>query len=249
MDELFDTWCEATEEIDQNKTLWRATEKLDGRSTCIPEIARRVRSHYSSDEEISEFLAVLGFEKTADVLATLYPEGPKGRSADLGEIFGTEIIEEWCDHDVPIRKLRDKDHREQAMRGEDIIGVKIGEDDELYLLKGEAKSARSLSTSTVEEARASLEANAGRPTAHGLMFTARRLLGSGSSDDRDLGARVLTEVAHAAVPKSRLAHCFFAFTGNAAGEMLDDDFTAADGSRGLPHARPRSELERLSLDR
>lgn len=231
MDDLFDTWCDTEEEEDGRKTLWRATECPDGREAVLDEIAVRTRSHYVSDVEIASFLEALGYAEAADVMRTQYPVKATGRSADLGEILNTEIIEEWCGHTVPIRKLRDKDHREQAMRGEDVIGVKIDDEDRLCLLKAEAKSARSLGEAKVMEARAALESNSGRPTAHSLVFIGRRLLESNVEEKRSLGARILQESVRSAVPKTRVTHCMFAFTGNKAGEMLDNDFTDADPGR------------------
>lgn len=231
MDDLFDTWCEADEETSGRKTLWRAKEKEGAREEVLEEIARRTRSHYVSDLEIAHFLEASGYHHAAKAVKEQYPDKPTGRSADLGEILGTEIIEEWCKHKVPIRKLRDKDHREQAMRGEDVIGIKIDDQNRLCLLKAEAKSARSLAEATVIKARNALDHNYGRPTAHAMMFVARRLLKSDSAEDQEIGKRLLQESVQSAVPKSRLSHCLFAFTGNKAGEMLDNDFENAEEGR------------------
>ena len=46
------------------------------------------------------------------------------RSGDLGEIYATE----WIDSSerrlrAPIKRLRWKDHRNMAMRGDDVIGI------------------------------------------------------------------------------------------------------------------------------
>jgi hypothetical protein len=229
--ELFDTWCDTSEETDGRKTLWRATEEDNGRAVVLDEIAERARSHYVSDDEIATFLEVLGYDDAADVIRENYPEGATARSADLGEILCAEIVEEWCDHNVPIRKLRYKDHREQALRGEDVIGVRLTEENQLSILKGEAKSAQALSTDTVTSAREGLEANSGRPTAHAMIYLARKLLNSGSLDDQSLGELILKESKRAEVPKDRIAHCLFVLSGNPANDMLDDDFEAADGGR------------------
>ena len=141
-----------------------------------------------------------------------------------------EVIEEWCDFEVPIRKLRYKDHRDQAMRGEDVIGVGNAAGGQLRLLKAEAKSAQALSTGTVQSAREGLEANSGRPTAHSLIYLARRLIDMGGAK-AELGKKILIEAVSNAVPKNQITHCLFAITGNPAVEMLDDDFANADGTR------------------
>lgn len=230
MEDLFDTWLEASEETEGRKILWRATEADGKRESVIDELCLRTRSHYSRDEEIAAFLEVLDYDEAADIVRQNYPEGAIGRSGDLGEILCAEVIEEWCEFDVPIRKLRYKDHREQAMRGEDVIGVRHDDGGRLCLLKAEAKSAQALSAATVEAARQGLEKNSGRPTAHSMIFVARRLLEQGQPQE-ELGREILQEASRNAVPGTRIAHCLFAVTGNAAGEMLDDDFANASGGR------------------
>lgn len=230
MDDLFDTWFDATEEKDDRKTLWRATETADQRAEILPELCARTRSHYVTDQDIATFLDALDYPEAAEIVRENYPEGSTGRSGDLGEILCTEVIEEWCAFDVPIRKLRYKDHREQAMRGEDVIGFRHDENGQLCLLKGEAKSAQSLSTDTVNAAREGLNANSGRPTGHAMTYVARRLLDQGG-DNEALGKEILQESARRAVPKTRVTHCMFTVTGNAAAKMIDDDFENAEVGR------------------
>ncbi len=231
MIKLFDTWCEATEEVDGRKTLWRITEDNGTRHKILKHLGEYIQSHYISDQEVATFLEALDLPETAKAIRTLFPETSIGRSGDLGEILATELIEEWCDYDVPIRKLRDKDHRNQAMRGEDVIGVRDNEDGKLELLKAEAKSAQSLSAATVNEARAGLEMNDGRPSPHALIFIARRLLETSDEVKKELGKKLLAEANRRDVPKSRIAHLLFALTGNAAANMIDEDFDKADGGR------------------
>lgn len=230
MKNFFDTWLTASEETDQRKTLWRATEAVSERSNAVSELVIRTRSHYVKDDEVAMFLDTLGYDGAAEIIRTNYPEGPTCRSGDFGEILCAEIIEEWCDFEVPIRKLRYKDHRDQAMRGEDVIGVGETENGQLRLLKAEAKSAQSLSTDTVQSARDGLEANLGRPTPHSLIYLARRLLDMGG-EKAELGKRILIETVSQAVPKGHTTHCLFTITGNPAVEMIDDDFANADGTR------------------
>lgn len=230
MDELFDTWLDATEEIDERATLWRATETPDQREDAVLELVARTRTHYVKNEEIATFLDILGYDGAADVIRTTLPEGRTCRSGDLGEILCAEVIEEWCDFEVPIRKLRYKDHRDQAMRGEDVIGVDDNVEGRFRLLKAEAKSAQALSTNTVESAREGLEANSGRPTPHSMIYLARLLLNMGGANE-ELGKKILEEASSEAVPKNRITHCLFALTGNPAIEMLDDDFANVDKTR------------------
>ena len=145
MSELYDNWCDEDRTRRRRKTLWRLSELEDGREHALDELPGRVLSHYVSDEEVAEFLETLGYPAAAECIRTLLPEGPIGRSGDLGEILAAEFVEERLGYDVPVRKLRDKDHRNMPMRGEDVIGVAHDDDDRLTLLKGEAKSAQALS--------------------------------------------------------------------------------------------------------
>lgn len=231
MTEIFEIWCEAEIAEDGRKTQWRIAEREGGRALIIKELATRLRDHYVSDHEIALFLEELGYEATAAIIREQYPKTKKGMSADLGEILAAELTEEWLGHHVPVKKLRHKEHRDQAMRGEDIVGVDYDDQDRLKLLKGESKSAQSLATATVEDARSALEANYGRPTAHGLIFLGRMLIAGDDEERRSLGADILKEAVVSAVPRQRIAHLLFTLTGNAAGQMLDDDFDEADGRR------------------
>ena len=61
----------------------------------------------------------LGYKVAAKILSEAMPQTPKGRSGDLGEILATELVEEEIGLRVPVRRLRYKDGRNMAMRGDD----------------------------------------------------------------------------------------------------------------------------------
>ena len=91
-------------------------------------------------------------------LSEAMPQTPKGRSGDLGEILATELVEEEIGLRVPVRRLRYKDGRNMAMRGDDFIGAGYdGAGEKVWLLKGEAKSNKVLGKATVTSARKVLE--------------------------------------------------------------------------------------------
>lgn len=230
MQDFFNTWLDVSKKTKQKKKLWRATEADGQRESALDELPTRVRTHYIKDSEIAIYLELLGYKGAAKAIRLNYPKGPKGRSADIGEILCTEVVEEWCKFEVPIRKLQYKDHREQAMRGEDVIGVRRDNSGRFCLLKGEAKSAQSLSTETVKSARNGLERNSGRPSSHSIIFLARRLFEQGEQK-KALGKEILLEAYRKSVSKDRITHCIFAITGSPAKQMLDDDFDNADGTR------------------
>jgi hypothetical protein len=52
-----------------------------------------------------------------------------------------------------VRRLRYKDGREMALRGDDFIGAAYDPNDKLWLLKGEAKSNKTLDKTTITNAR------------------------------------------------------------------------------------------------
>ena len=236
---LYSTWCDSRSSVDGTKTLWLLTETERGRALALEELPRRVLDHFVSLEEIAEFVAALGYPKAAKCIGELLPEGAIGRSADLGEILAVEFVEELLDYTVPIRRLRYKDHRDMPMRGEDVIGVARGDEDQLELLKGEAKSARSLSQGTVESARAKLEADHGRPSAQGLMFVARQLIGSEDPDRKELGREILQAAGDQEISEDRLAHLLFTLSGNAVEDVLSADLDGADGKHAQFSANVR----------
>lgn len=137
--ELYKHWCEADRTRCRRKMLWRLSEREDGRGHVLDELPGRVLNHYVSDDEVEKLLEALDYREAAKCIRTLLPKKKIGRSGDLGEILAVEFVEERLGYEVPVRKLRDKDHREMAMRSEDVIGVALDDDDRLTLLKGEAR--------------------------------------------------------------------------------------------------------------
>lgn len=231
MTELYEYWCDDDRSRDRRKTLWRLSELEGGREHALEELPGRVLNHYVSDDEVAEIVETLGYPEAAECIRTLLPEGAIGRSGDLGEILAAEFVEERLGYEVPVRKLRDKDHRDVAMRGEDVIGVAHEDDDRLALLKGEAKSAQALSRQTIEKARKRLDEDHGRPSAHSLIFVARKLIQSDDPDRKELGREILREATSRAMPRRNLAHLLFTLTGNRVVQHIRNDLDGADASR------------------
>jgi len=109
--------------------------EVDGtRSNVLEAIRELVRSHYVDPRVTAKRLAALDAPKTADLFREHLPTRKKARSGDLGEALATEIAEQELDYHVPIRRLRWKDGREMALRGDDIIGI-ARKKDKLRMLK------------------------------------------------------------------------------------------------------------------
>jgi hypothetical protein len=228
---VFDEWCDIAEwTFSQRKMLYLLTELDDGRQAIEDELVERVRSHYDELENIADDVEVLGFPAAANLLRERLPTTPRARSGEMGEILATEFVEFQTDFRIPVRRLRYKDGREMALRGDDFLGVRIDDEERLLLLKGEAKSRRYMPTQVIEEAREHLSNTDGRPTPISLLFIADRLM-EGAGPDRLLGRRIRSEVAFRSVPKSRITHALFTLWATIVEDGLDDDLTAAETGR------------------
>jgi hypothetical protein len=230
--ELFQTWCDFCEEEDARKRYWSFSEKKGGREAIRKLLAKTMRSHYDRLERIAEDMARLGYEGAAAILEAAIPKKPKARSGDLGEILATELVEEKVQLKVPVRRLRYKDGREMAMRGDDFIGAGYGTDDgKLWLLKGEAKSNEVLGKTTVTNARKVLDRDNGRCTPDSLLFVANRLLESADEKEVALGRVIRDEVGCNSLRPDRIDHMLFTLSGNHPPAALGDNFESASTDR------------------
>jgi hypothetical protein len=128
-------------------------------------------STYAAEERVARVLARLGKPEAAKLIADQLPQTPQIRSGDLGEIYATEWINAHSGYRAPIKRLRLKDHRNMAMRGDDVIGmIHDPATQRLRFLKTEAKSRIDLRAQTLQEARAGLDKDGGLPSAHALSF-------------------------------------------------------------------------------
>lgn len=225
---MFDDWCEIKRRKRGKKQLFRLCEKPEGREAIREELIERVRSHYDKLEQIADDVERLGFPAASAILKERMPRTRRTRSGEIGEIIATEFIEYHTDFSVPVRRLRYKDGREMALRGDDFLGVDEDGSERLVFLKGESKSRRSMSNSVVTAARERLSDHHGRPTPISLLFVADRLLNSADRRDRSLGRKIRDEVAHKTVRPKRITHGLFALSGNAADAMVNADLIAAD---------------------
>lgn len=230
--ELYETWCESTKEKDKRKHYWTYVEKEGGRDEIFDKLAETIRSHYDRLERIAEDVERLGYGIAAKILGEALPQNSKARSGDLGEILATELVEEEIGLRVPVRRLRYKDGRNMAMRGDDFIGAGYdSEGEKLWLLKGEAKSNKVLSKATVTSARKVLNRDNGRCTPDSLLFVANRLLESNDADDNELGRSLRDEVGVKSLHADRIDHMLFTVSGNGPHTSLKEDLNAAGTDR------------------
>ena len=225
---MFEDWCDI-EELGQEdkKFLFTLMEKRGGRAVVMAVLIDRVRSHYDDLEHIADDVKELGFPDAAAILRERLPQTPGARSGEIGEILATEFIEFTTDFRVPVRRLRYKDGRNMALRGDDFLGVQEIDDDRFLLLKGEAKSRRQLSSTVVAKAREALSNYDGRPTPISLLFITDRLLEAGGADEA-LGRKLRHEVAKRTVQSDRITHALFVLSARAPEGTLKNDLEAAD---------------------
>lgn len=233
MTKLFATWCDHDNSERGLKRYLKLTEKKGGRAAVLDNLGETVRSHYERLDRIADDVSQLGFEGAAAILKEILPTTSRARSGDLGEILASELTEELLEFEVPVRRMRFKDGRENPMRGDDFIGVNFcADDDGLWLLKGEAKSRGTLNKATITEAREALQRHEGRCTPMSLLFVANRLLESEDSDKAALGRLIRNEVGRKALAKHRIDHALFTLSGNGPVPALMEDFEAAEAGRG-----------------
>jgi hypothetical protein len=228
---LLKDWCDKEDTKDARKRYLTFLEKEDGREAIRDALAETMRSHYDRLDRIADDVARLGYDGAAEILRTVLPTSAKARSGELGEIIATELVEEEIGFRVPVRRLRYKDGREMALRGDDFIGVGYDPDEKLWLLKGEAKSNKVLGKTTITKAREALCRHDGRCTPDSLLFVANRLLESDDESDVELGRTIRDSIGTKAIRKSRVDHMLFTMSGNVPPAALKADLDAASNDR------------------
>ncbi len=191
-----------------------------------------VRTHYVAPETTARRLAALGGRQTAALLKERLPTGKRSRSGDMGEILATEVAEGRLGFDVPVRRLRWKDGRDMALRGDDIVGVLRGSDGGVVrLLKGESKSRADLAAAVVTEASEALARDRGRPNCHSVLFVAERLRESGE----DGLATSLEEAVLVGFQGYVIEHLLFTATGSDPERLLTEHLGACVRKKRARH--------------
>lgn len=225
----FNDWCGLADTAIGNHGLRILTGDPAKLATGIQATAAVVPGHYAAEEQVARALARLGKPAAAALIEGKLPTTKAIRSGDLGEIYATEWIDAQSGgYRAPIKRLRWKDHRNMAMRGEDVIGLlQDPQTQRLRFLKTEAKSRVALTNQVLTEARVGLEKDGGLPSAHALSFISARLL--------ELGDLPLTDAIDDALLKHGIAsqsvrHLLFTFSGNSPEAMLTAALQAYPGA-------------------
>ena len=215
----FNDWCSTAEEPVGNHLRRVMTGQTAQLPMGIQATAAIVPGHYASEEQIARVLARLGKPHSAALVHGKLPTTKAIRSGDLGEIYATEWIDAHSGgYRAPIKRLRWKDHRNMAMRGDDVIGIRQDvQTQRLHFLKTEAKSRAKLTAQVVSEARAALNKDFGLPSPHALSFISARLLELGNEPLADAIDDALLKHG---IPLQNVQHLLFTFSGNAPHALL-----------------------------
>lgn len=210
------------------------------RPKAVAEIRTRLPAHYRSPSLIQSDIRRLGGERTAQALELKLPTRLNARSGDLGEMLAVEFIEETLSFIVPLRKLRYRDDRNLALRGDDVLAFRHHKGN-LEALKTEAKSAKILSLTTVKSAMKGLDSDGGRPKYHAAFFVSDRLRESGNAADITLGEQIHDNLVGRRIPLSRTYQLLFTVRGGGADSALDAAVTA------LPKLPPQRTVCALTV--
>lgn len=208
----FPNWCDRADEAHGVHALHVVTARPADTGLGCDAVAAVVAGHYAGEEQIARILRRLGRPKSATFVEGKLPTTKSIRSGDLGEILATEYVTSQTPYTVPVKRLRWKDHRNMAMRGDDVIGLlRDPATGRLSFLKGEAKSRALLAAGVVVEARNGLDKDGGLPSAHALEFISSRLMDGGQEELADAIDDALLK--HGIAPQS-VQHLLFTFSGN-----------------------------------
>lgn len=224
----FNDWCLSVDELVGNHFRRVMTAHAVNLPTAIQATAAIVPGHYASEEQVARALARLGKPAAAELILGKLSTTKAIRSGDLGEIYATEWIDAHSGgYRAPIKRLRWKDHRNMAMRGDDVIGIlQDAHTLRLHFLKTEAKSRATLTAQVLTEARASLDRDGGLPSAHALSFISARLL---ELNNLPLADAIDDALLKHGIPVQNVRHLLFTFSGNEPGTLLTASLQAYTG--------------------
>lgn len=227
----FNEWCDSADLPLGNHHIRLMTGRPTHAAVAIQITAAVVPTHYASEERIARALQRLGKPAAAQLIIDSLPQTAQIRSGNLGEIYATEWINTHSGYRAPIKRLRWRDHRNMAMRGDDVIGLILDPaTHRLRFLKTEAKSRVTLRAQTLAEARAGLDKDGGLPSPHALAFVSARLLELGN--EMPLVDAIDDALYRYGIPAESVKHLLFTFSGNAPDALLTQALEAYPGPIG-----------------
>lgn len=221
----FDEWCtrDAAERVG-SATMGVLVAHDEALGSDV--VAAALPTRYAETRSLAWIADKSGKPGVAAFLKRKFPQTTRARSGDLGEILAAAYLDENLGFAVGPSRLIDRDHQEWAMRGDDILGIRVDNRSNVVIAKVEAKSRASASGDAVQEARAGLERTGGLPSPHSLTQFGERLL---NSPDEALGEAVLNLELNDGVRPSNVSHIMFLFVGNDPSAHVRADLTAYAG--------------------
>jgi len=223
----FDKWCTVVTTPVGGWELKVLTADAGQIDFAVKAISAAIPDQYTSEGRLADIMKKLGKVKTAQFIETSLPTSNSVRSGDLGEVLGVTYLAEFTEFKLHVKRLRWKDHRNMAMRGEDILAFAVSDEGNLLVLKGEAKSRKTLNATTIKDARKALAANNGRPSAHAMAFMATRYF--------EIGDKAMTDLLDQAqldeqLTQEQVTHMMFILSGNNPTNQLTNDLSGCTGA-------------------
>jgi hypothetical protein len=209
---LFDDWLERKT---SNTDVRLYTERENARPIGLAELERLVADHFVGQKAV---LKLGGYKKALRTIVNSLPTYKRTQSGDLGELLATEYVDAQTTFKVPIRKLRWKSDRQMPLHGNDVIAIEILKSGKTRVLKGESKSAKTITSATVKGAVDGLDRHEGRPNPSTLAFIVKRLY----EEDRDAEAQRFEAMqADGALTPRDVHHLIFTLAGKDPCALLD----------------------------
>ena len=208
---LFTPWFESEECSVGSVSVLK--ERTAGRAEVFDSLVEIAADHVVGLKAIEQ---LGGFPKAKHLLKNRVPADKKARSGMLGEILATEYVDQETEFSVPVRRLRHRDTRELAMRGDDVLGFRVAKK-RVRVMKVEAKSRASLAATALTEARTGLANHRGRPNPESLAFLECHL----RLDDRDAEAEPIAFLQQNPIYVRDVCHLLFTLSGNAPTKFLE----------------------------
>ncbi len=215
----FEAWCGPAQRDSVNGHELSILIAVD-HDAAVAAVAAHLPSRYSSAKRLAKIAKRNNKPRSAHYLRRNFPASKIGRSGDMGEILGTAFLAEDREFVVGPSRLISRDHKELAMRGDDILGARLDADGHIDFFKGEAKSRETASASTVTAARAGLDRESGLPSPHSLTHFADRL---SEADEDDLAEAIEDALLASSIRPSQVTHMIFVLSGNRSEDLLRAD--------------------------
>lgn len=158
------SWCgETVTKVKTHSLVYLEADAAALVSTGVASVAAVVPGHYAAPDRIGDILRRRSGSRRWQTISKPSCRRVQNHGRAIwGEFLAASYVSEFTGYSVGVFKLRWSDHREMAMRGDDILGIRLDPGVTVKFLKGEVKSRAALGKKTVDEARTALASSNGR---------------------------------------------------------------------------------------